>query len=152
MFRARGRLGAALLTGVAVLALGAAPVAAESDNNPKADVQQNNSFCGADLPANPVIGFANFHRSGETVTVNFHLKGAKPNTTYWIQLWTGCTGYLGPGPFPGTEEVVTNKNGVANGYISVNVPSAITLLFATAYDPTDAPFPWSDTPAVVLAD
>jgi len=34
-----------------------------------------------------VIGFTNYHRTGNTVSVEYHLKGAIPNSTYTVELW-----------------------------------------------------------------
>ena len=119
---------------------------AESPNNPKADIQQGNGFCGADLPALPVIGFANYHRTGNTVTVQYHLKNGHPNTEYSIvSLWTAPCTYLGDFSAP----ITTNKNGVANATGSITVPAGATQFFATSasFSPT---FQWHDTPMVTL--
>jgi hypothetical protein len=113
-----------------------------SANNPKADVQQGNHFCGANHPEFPVIGFVNYHRSGTTVSVNFHLKGAAAKTSYRIELWGDtCTrfGILGT--------VTTNPHGVANLTGSATVPAASTRFFATAFGPNG----YNDTPAVTLS-
>ena len=124
-----------LLLMTSTLASGASP------NNPKADIQQGNFFCGADLPALPVIGFTNYHRSGDTVSINFHLKKARPNTTYEIQLWGDACSFFGV-----VTTVTTNAKGVANGNGSLAVPSASTRFFATALGPDG----FHDTPAVTL--
>jgi hypothetical protein len=135
---------AALITLVGVVGLFLAlstPAATGSDNNPKADIQSGNFFCGADLPALPVIGFTNYHRTGNTVSINFHLKGATPNTTYQIELWGNACTFFGI-----ITTVTTNKQGVANANGSMTVPAASTRFFATALGPTG----YSDTPAVTL--
>lgn len=49
------------------LTLSAPTAWADSPNNPKADIQSGNFFCGADVPTLPVIGFTNYHRTGDTV-------------------------------------------------------------------------------------
>ena len=113
-----------------------------SANNPKADIQQGNFFCGANHPELAVIGFVNYHRSGNTVSVNFHLKGAVPKTSYRIELWgDACT------PFGILGTVTTNPHGVANLTASQTVPAASTRFFATAFGPTG----YNDTPAVTLS-
>ena len=113
----------------------------ESPNNPKADVQAGNFFCGADMSALPVIGFVNYHRQGNTVSVNFHLKGAAPNTSYRIELWGNACSFFG---ILGTT--TTNSKGVANLSGSMTVPAASTRFFATAWGPNI----YNDTPAVTL--
>jgi hypothetical protein len=114
-----------------------------SANNPKAPIQENNSFCGADLPALRVIGFVNYHRTDNTVKVNWHFKDATPNFTYQIQLWRdACTFHATLGT------ITTNKNGVGNLTASVTVPATSTRFFATASKPVPGFF--DDTPAVIL--
>ena len=132
----------------AVLAVGAlfavSPILAAqsaSPNNPKADIQSGNSFCGADLTALPVIGFTNYHRQGNVVSFNFHLKNALPNTTYRIELWGDFCSFFGI-----TDTITTNSKGVANSYSSQTVPAASTRFFATALGPNG----YNDTPAVIL--
>ncbi len=154
----RKNLGLARLLSVAtlsaVVAVGslAAVASAASANNPKAHIQQGNSACGADLSTLPVIGFANYHRNGDTVSVQFHLKHALPNHSYYIQLWGGACSFLGPviptQTYTIGKLVTTNKKGVANANIRVHVSSSLTRFFATAQDGTT--FVWSDTPAVTL--
>jgi hypothetical protein len=134
---------AAMLT--AVLAIGSVGLggSAESPDDPKADIQQGNYFCGADLSTLPVIGFAKYQRSGETVSVKFRLKSARPDHTYYISLWTRCSPLSA---LPGVA-VTTNKKGVANVNLSVDVPLAITLVHATAYSSSTF---YDNTPAVTL--
>jgi hypothetical protein len=129
------------LAAVAALALPAAATA-DSAENPKADIQQENFFCGADLPDLSVIGFTNYHRlDATTVSVNYHLKNAAPNTEYEVQLWGDFCSFFGV-----VETVTTNKNGVANGNGTVTVPEGVTRFFATSWDGTT----FHDTPAVEL--
>jgi hypothetical protein len=78
-----------LLLSSATLASGASP------NNPKADIQSGNGSCGADITTAPVIGFVNYHRTGDMVTVNFHLKGATPNASYQVELWGDICSFFG---------------------------------------------------------
>lgn len=97
------------LAALVALALSASPVGAKpvvadnpasqqgagSANNPKASIQQGNLFCGADRPDLPVIGFSNYHRSGNTVSVDFHLKNAMPKANYRIELWGNSCSFFG---------------------------------------------------------
>jgi hypothetical protein len=115
--------------------------AGSSPNNPQEDIQQGNFFCGADLPALPVIGFTNFHRTGNTVSINFHLRNAIPNATYQVSLWGAVCSFFGV-----VDTVTTNRNGVANASGSVTVPSLVTRFFATGLGPNG----FNDTPAVIL--
>jgi hypothetical protein len=124
-----------LLLASATLASGASP------NNPKADIQSGNSFCGIDLPNLPVIGFANYHRTGNTVSFNYHLKGAQPNAEYRIELWGDFCTFLGI-----VTTVTTNGNGVANASGSMTVSATMTRFFATGLGPNG----YNDTPAVEL--
>lgn len=131
---------ACLLTAGA-LAIPAAALA-DSPNNPKADIQQGNAFCGADLPNLPVIGFTNYHRiDATTISVEYHLKNAAPNTTYQVQLWGGACSFFGV-----VGDVTTNKNGVANGTGTVTVPAGETQFFASSFDGVT----FHDTPTVTL--
>jgi hypothetical protein len=128
---------------VAAAQSAAQPANNGSANNPKAPIQENNSFCGADLPALRVIGFVNYHRTDNTVTVNWHFKDAMPNFTYQIQLWRdACTFHAILG------SITTNQNGVGNLTASVTVPPTSTRFFATAFKPVPGFF--DDTPAVTL--
>jgi hypothetical protein len=114
-----------------------------SANNPRADIQENNSACGADLPALRVIGFVNYHRTGNIVKVNWHFRDAMPNFTYQIQLWRdACTFHAVLGT------ITTNQNGVGNLTASTTVPPTSTRFFATAFKPVPGFF--DDTPAVIL--
>ena len=121
----------------------ASVVIAQSPNNPKADVQAGNFFCGADAASLPTIGFVNYHRSGDTVQVEFHLKGARPNENYFISLWGDACSFFG-----NLGTVKTNKNGVANLNASLDVPTGTTRIFATALNLTTG---YNDTPAVTLS-
>jgi hypothetical protein len=114
-----------------------------SANNPRADIQENNAFCGADLPLLRVIGFVNYHRTGNIVKVNWHFRDAMPNFTYRIELWRDfCTFHAVLGT------ITTNQNGVGNLTASVAVPPTSTRFFATAFKPVPGFF--DDTPAVIL--
>jgi hypothetical protein len=136
---------AALVVFVGALAvvLSSSTTAATSDspNNPKTDIQSGNFFCGFDFPALPVIGFTNYHRQGNTVSVNYHLKNGIPNATYRVELWGDLCTFFGV-----VTTVTTNKNGVANGNGSVTVPAASTRFFAAGLGPNG----YNDAVAVEL--
>jgi hypothetical protein len=138
-----------LLT-VSVVALGIAASAAGAgnSNNPKADIQQGNSFCGANVPTLPVIGFVNYHRSadGATVSVNVHIKGAPAGDTYYVLLYTNTCSYVGGYP---NNVITTNSNGVANANLDFTVNPSSTGFFVSLYQPTGPVF-FSDTPSVTL--
>ncbi len=74
---------------------------------------QDPDFCfnGAD-PQNQTNGFINVYRDGNTLTVDFHLRGAAPNASYQINL--SCQ--VGD-----IATLVTNKDGVGNVTFSRNV-------------------------------
>ena len=136
-----------LLVGVALAAAVGAPasVGAVSANNPKAEIQYGNFFCGADHPELPVAGFVNFHRSGNTVRLNVHIKHGLPKNDYLVQLWSGACVPLGSAP----ATVTTNRKGVANANVRFAVPGAVTTFFATLLD-ADGPVLYSDTTIVTL--
>ena len=129
---------AAAVLALVVLAL---PAGAASGNNPKASIQSGNAFCGANESTFPVIGFTNYHRVGNTVSVQYHLKKAIPNSTYVVELWGDSCSFFGV-----VTTVKTNSNGVANGNGSVAVPASSTRFFATGLGPNG----YNDTPAVTL--
>ncbi len=131
------------LVGVVALSLSSSGLAlpAGSPNNPKADIQSGNFFCGADVAALPVIGFTNYHRVGNAVSINYHLKGAIPNASYRVELWGNACSFFGV-----VTTITTNQNGVANGSGSITVPASSTRFFATAWGPNG----YNDTPAVTL--
>jgi hypothetical protein len=133
---------AAAMSSLAVLAGVSLSARADSTNNPKADIQSGNFFCGADVSTLPVIGFTNYHREGNTVTIEYHLKKGIPNSTYQVQLWGNVCTFFGV-----VTTVKTNSNGVANGNGSLTVPAASTRFFATGLGPNG----FNDTPAVTLA-
>jgi hypothetical protein len=129
---------------VALIATGASALSASagSSNNPKADIQAGNGYCGADMTALPVVGFTNYHRTGNTVSIEYHLKNAIPNSTYIVELWGNTCSFFGV-----VTTITTNGNGVANGNGNITVPATSTRFFATAWGPNG----WNDTPAVTLA-
>ena len=50
-------------------------------------------------------GFINFHRNGDSISVNVHIKSGVPNTTY--EVFVRCVGSLGT--------IQTDDDGVGNG-------------------------------------
>ena len=137
-----------LATAVGVLlsspTVGARPAVSDSPasaSNAKADIQEGNLGCGFGT-GKPVIGFVNFHRLGNRVSINFHLKDGSPNTNYVVSLWgQGCSfaAFLG--------STTTNQNGVANFTGSTTVPPALTRFFATGWG---GPLFFNDTTTVTL--
>ncbi len=125
---------------IALTAAGAFALSASADSpkNPKANIQSGNFFCGANT-ALPVMGFTNYHRQGNTVSIEYHLKNGIPNSTYRVELWGNSCSFFGV-----VTTVTTNSHGVANGNGSITVPAASTRFFATAWGPNG----YNDTPAV----
>ena len=134
----------------ATLAMPTAASAATGAHNARAPILRHNGDCGASKPARKHIGFVNFHRVGNIVRLNVHLKGADPQARYNVFLFenapTFChliDGNLGT--------VRTNGAGVGNGNFNVHVPASATKFFA---DPTVKPnpftFPSNDTTTVKL--
>jgi hypothetical protein len=145
--RIRRSSAALLAAGMAIASLGIG-AAADSPNNPKADVQRGNQACGEDR-SYEAMGFVNYHRTGDRVRVQFHIKDGEPNRTYHVQLWEWNSGsfacnFVGPflaeQSFPWGKEVTTNRKGVANANISVEVDPSWTRFFAAAWDTTDSKF------------
>ena len=142
----------ALMLGLttAALAVPAAASAAAEAHNAKAPILATNGACGAGNPALKHIGFVNFHRVGNTVSLNVHLKGARPHARYNVFLFENAPkfchlidGSLG--------RVTTNGEGVGNGHLTIMVPANATKFFA---DPTVKPTPFmspsNDTTTVTL--
>ena len=142
----------ALVLGLTAAAL-AVPVAASAAteaHNAKAPILRLNGACGASNPALKHIGFVNFHRVRNTVSLNVHLKGARPHTRYNVFLFENAPkfchlidGRLGT--------VNTNGAGVGNGHLTVAVPANATKFFADpTFRPTPFMFPSNDTSTVTL--
>ena len=131
-------------------AVSAAASAVTRAHNAKARILATNGACGASDPALKPIGFVNFHRVRNAVSMNVHLKGARPHAMYNVFLFENAPrfchlidGRLGT--------VRTNGEGVGNGHFTVMVPANATKFFA---DPTVKPtpfiFPSNDTTTVTL--
>ena len=142
------------LAGVLVSALGmggasmCAVALADNASNAKAGIYLDKADCGGpNTSGYQQAGFVNYHRVGDTVTINYHLKGASPGATYYVWLVTTPCPTHGPAPL-GT--VTTNDNGVGNGVFSATVPSGDTEFYATsATNPNAAP-PYNDSVFVTL--
>jgi opacity protein-like surface antigen len=117
----------AALTGTA---MAAAPALAAT--NGQGALYSGNAFChGAQIqnPAN-ANGFVNFHlaNDGTSVTLNYHIKGALANTTYYVYGYEGfCTfkAFLG--------QLTTNSNGVANADFSYSVDPGTTEVWTFSF-------------------
>ena len=117
----------ALMLGLmtAVFAVPVAASAVTKAHNAKARILVTNGACGASNPALKHIGFVNFHRVRNTVSMNVHLKGARPHAMYNVFLFENAPifchligGRLGA--------VRTNGEGVGNGRFQVTVPTSLT--------------------------
>jgi hypothetical protein len=138
----------AILIGALTVGVAFASGGDGSDNNPIATIWAGKGDCGSPITAPFTdIGFVNFHRVGNTVSLNVHLKNGQPNATYNVFLFgDGCT------PIDGNlGTVITNSQGVGNGNVETTVPAGFTQFFA---DPTTQPspfiFPSNDTTTVTL--
>ena len=91
----------------------------------KANIQLENGYCSANLPALPVIGTVAFVRKGNTVKLKVSLKKGKPNTAYKVQLaGNGCIEIGEVAAF------TTNAKGVGKASGSIAVPAEDTEFFA----------------------
>ncbi len=142
----------ALMLGLmtAMFAVPAMASAAIEAHNAKAPILARNGACGASIRGLKHIGFVNFHRVRNTVSLNVHLKGAHPHARYNVFLFENAPNFchLIDGRL-GT--VSANGEGVGNGHFKVTVPANATKFFA---DPTVKPtpfiFPSNDTATVTL--
>ena len=134
----------------AMFAVPAAASVATEVHNAKARILAHNGACGASVHRLKHIGFVNFHRVRNIVSLNVHLKGADPHARYNVFLFENAPnschlidGRLGV--------VSTNVKGVGNGHFRAMVPAKATKFFA---DPTVKPtpfiFPSNDTTTVTL--
>jgi hypothetical protein len=131
----------AVTVGITTAAIALGPTMAVAGNGPASNAVasslEGNGACGASIPV-PSIGFVNFHRLGNDVTLIVHLEHGSPDTTYNVFLFgnecSDIDGNLGT--------VVTNGAGVGNGKVEVTVPAGDTEFFA---DPTTAPNPHTGT-------
>ena len=134
----------------AVFVVPATASAAAKAHNAKAPILAANGACGASIHGLKHIGFVNFHRVRNTVSLNVHLKAAHPHARYNVFLFENAPkfchlidGRLGT--------VSTNGEGVGNGRFNVMVPANATKFFA---DPTVKPTPFisptNDTTTVTL--
>jgi hypothetical protein len=138
-------LGAAALASTAVLAA-TSTAALAADNASDTPLYANSYTCDGAQPAAQVAanaeGHVNFHLTGNTVTLNYHIKDGAPGATYYVFGYdSSChyDAYLG--------SLVTNSNGVANADYTYSIPAGATTVWTVAY--TFAPgFIGVETPAV----
>jgi hypothetical protein len=130
MFKRAVAAGAVAVAGLAA----AAPAASAAAVNGNGDLYSNNSFCNGaqNKTAGNDVGFVTVHKSqdGGTVSVNYHLKDAKPGATYTVYLYTGFCAF---DAVLGT--VTVNDHGVGNGnFQDVTVPAGTTQVFTYSFD------------------
>lgn len=136
-----------VLAGTAALLFTAAVPALASDNANVTPLYSNSDSCGG-APASSQTaanqqGFANFHLDGQTVTLNYHVKGGDPDATYYVY---GYDSFCHFDAFLGT--IVTNGNGVGNADFSYTIPAGATTVWTFSFH---APFGFAqdvETPAV----
>ncbi len=101
---------------------------ADSANNPAAPVFQGDASC-CFQQTGTVFGFTNYHRVGNTVSIEYHIKSGVPNSTYTVELWVHLCSYFGS-----VTTVTTNANGGANGNGDITVPAGSTRFFASSWN------------------
>lgn len=138
-------LRAALMISVGLSSFSLSSAGALAASNAKATTWLGKGDCGSAItaPYTP-IGFVNFHRVGNTVSVslNYHLKDAPPNTTFSVSLW-GAPCF----PIAFFGNVTTNSDGVVNGTFETPVPPTQTQFFAASFAPSTG---FNDTTTVTL--
>lgn len=135
---------AALLT-VPCFGLGAG-VASAATNANGSPLYQNQFFCGgAQNLTQTTDGFVNFHLTGTTVTMNYHVKGGVPNAT--DSVWGYDGRYCNP-VFLGT--FTTNANGVGNADFSFTVNPGATSVYTFAFEQSATQFVDTMTPLTTL--
>lgn len=139
---------------IGALSVGVAVASGDDADNATATSWAGKGDCGSPVTAPyTAIGFVNFHRVGNTVRLNVHLKDAQPDATYNVFLFAnppcGPAGLITGGSL-GT--VTTNDQGVGNANVEVTVPAGDTGFFA---DPTTSSSPFTpgqnDTTTVTLS-
>lgn len=125
-------LAASMVTlGAGVASAGAASASATTN---RATLYADNYQCGGGSAPNAVlsqpVGFVNFHLSGSQLTVIIHLKGARPDTTYYgFMLENGCNYVAGLPP------LTTNSNGVSNESATIAVTPGNSYIVTLFFDP-----------------
>jgi hypothetical protein len=133
-----GRFVTAGAVATTALLVGLGPTAANAAPAANANAPLDTSSCGTGSAPN--VGFVNFHKVGNTVSLNVHLKDAQPNTTYQVALNEripgGCAG-------AGGASITTNSNGVGNGvvrFVGFSGAQAIAEVFnSNTFSPTFTP-------------
>jgi hypothetical protein len=107
-----------------------AGVAGASNNANGTALYTNQFFCGGaqDL-SQPTDGFVNFHVTGDTVTLNYHVKGGLPNATDYVYGYDSfCTNDAFLGSF------TTNSNGVGNATFTYTKTTGSTSVWTFAFE------------------
>lgn len=92
----------------------------------------------SDVGGAATAGSVNFHVQDGLVVLKDHLKGAEPNTTYQVQLWSGTSDGSCTEQTLGT--ITTNSNGVGHGIFTAHLfgpafsvsNQSATAVFSTA--------------------
>ena len=142
MLHVRRIIAALLLSGSL---LGAIATHAFAASHARVSTFEGKADCGSPNTNFPIIGFVKFHRFGNTVDINYHLKNAAPNTTYTVELWqpTPCSLLATVG------SVTTNQKGEGDRKFETTVSPTSTQFFATSTAPSPLPF-FNDTTTVTL--
>jgi hypothetical protein len=110
-----------------------------------APVQKGNGSCGANQPADPVIGSAKWKRSGNKVSLSVNLTNGRANTGYSVDVVENhCNSVVGLKLI----NFKTNAKGKGKGTATFEVPGAAKEFFANVY-PTGQ-FELNETPSVSL--
>lgn len=123
---------AVIVGAAAATMLALSPAALAADNANVTPLYANSFSCNgapasSQVPANQE-GFVNFHLDGTTVTLNYHIKDAKPDATYYVFGYSGFCNYDG---YVGS--LVTNSNGVANADFTYTASTGTTQVWTLAY-------------------
>jgi hypothetical protein len=124
------QLGFAALLSLGFAAWAGIAPAHAADNSSGDTLYSSQDFChGASSPvAADAQGFVNFHLDGNTVTLNYHVKGGPADATIYVY---GYSGFCNFDAFLGT--VTTNSNGVGNADFTYAKQAADTEVWTFAY-------------------
>jgi hypothetical protein len=136
----------ASIAAVAIAATSFSGALAANADNANAATLAGKADCGSTNTNFSAIGFVNYHRVGDTLSLNYHLQGALPNATYTVQMWGPPCNFLAT-----LGTVKTNSNGVGNADFSMPIPFGRTQFFATSYESSPAFGPYNDTVSITLS-
>ena len=88
----------------------------------------------------PTDGFVNFHVTGNTVTLNYHVKGGLANATVYVygyDSFCNYDGYLG--------SLTTNSNGVGNANFTYTATAGFTTVWTFANEVSATGFQTSES-------